>query len=124
VRQYGREFEERYQDALRLREGLRAEGQDTRDLDRAIEALDRLRNVQTYQDLPQIATLREALRESLGRLEFTLRREVRGESTGRAALRGSDDVPPGFQRLVEEYYRSLARGGGDGGGGGGGGGGP
>ena len=42
---------------------------------------------------------------------------VEGESTGRAAVRGSDDVPPGFESLVEEYYRNLARSGTGGGGG-------
>jgi hypothetical protein len=114
IRQYRREFEERYQEGRQLRDALRSEGRETADLDRALEALDRLRTAETYQDLPQIAALRETLRENLGRVEFVLRREVRGEAAGRASLRGSDDVPPGFQRLVEEYYRSLARGGGGG----------
>jgi hypothetical protein len=118
ARQFRREFEERWREAGELREALREAGEDTEDLDRALEALDRLRDVQTYQDLPQVALLRETLRESLGRLEFTLRRQVEGDVAGRAALRGSDDVPPGFRRLVEEYYRSLARGGREGGGGG------
>jgi hypothetical protein len=117
IRQFRREFEERFEDARQLRDALREEGRETPDLDRALDALDRLRNVQTYQDLPQIAILRETLRENIGRVEFSLRRELRGEAAGRAALRGSDDIPPGFRRLVEEYYRSLARGGGSDGGG-------
>jgi hypothetical protein len=75
-----------------------------------------LRDTENYDDLPQIAGLREVLRENLGRVEFTLRRLVEGDAAGRAALRGSDDVPPGFERLVEEYYRNLARGGSGGGG--------
>ena len=48
------------------------------------------------------------------RVEFLLRREVEGESAGRAALTGTDEVPSGFRRMVEEYFRNLARGGGGG----------
>ncbi len=117
IRQFRREFQQRYADAQALRDALRQQGQDTQDLDRALDALRQLQVDETYGDLPQIAALRGQLTESLGRLEFSLRRQVEGEDTGRAALRGSDDVPPGFRKLVEEYYRALARGNGNGGGG-------
>jgi hypothetical protein len=47
----------------------------------------------------------------LKRLEFGLRRDVEGEADQRATLTGADEVPDGYRRLVEEYYRTLARGG-------------
>ena len=71
-----------------------------------------------YGDLPQIRLLQAQIEENLRRLEFLLRREVEGETAGRAALTGSDEVPAGFRRMVEEYFRNLARGGGRGSGGG------
>lgn len=113
ARRYAREYQQRFDDARELREALRGQGRDTPDLDRAIEALDRLRREESFGDLPQIEALRGQLRESLGRLEFTLRREVEGDAVGRAALQGSDEVPPEYRALVEEYYRTLSRGGGN-----------
>ncbi|NNK64795.1 MAG: hypothetical protein HKO98_16460 [Gemmatimonadetes bacterium] len=117
IRQFAREFAERFRQGSELRDALREQGQDVADLDRALEAMRQLRDEQNYQDLPQIEALRQVVRENLGRVEFTLRRMVEGESTGRASVRGSDDVPPGFESLVEEYYRNLARSGTGGGGG-------
>jgi hypothetical protein len=117
IRQFAREFEQRYRDGRELRDVLSEQGQDVEDLDRALEALQGLRNAENYEDLPQIEALRDVLRENLGRVEFSLRRMVEGDTAGRAAIRGSDDVPPGFEQLVEEYYRNLARSGAGGGGG-------
>ncbi|HZD06063.1 MAG TPA: hypothetical protein VE173_14225, partial [Longimicrobiales bacterium] len=110
IRQYQREFGERWDQARELRRQLAEEGMDTRDLDEAIAAMERLLDRETYEDLPQVAVLQQDLEQSLKRLEFSLRRQFEGEGTGRASLSGSDEVPEGFRRLVEEYYRSLARG--------------
>lgn len=108
IRQYRRELEQRLGEATQLRETLREQGQDVGDLNRAIEALERLRNPDVFGDLPQVAELQQTIRESLGRVEFTLRRQVRGDARP-AALGSSEAVPEEFRRLVEEYYRSLAR---------------
>lgn len=116
IRQFAREFAERARQGGELREALREGGHDVTDLDTALEAMRRLQEVESYTDLPQVAALREIVRESLGRVEFSLRRQVEGESRARAAIRGSDAVPPGFESLVEEYYRNLARSGTGGGG--------
>jgi uncharacterized protein Smg (DUF494 family) len=115
IRQYAREFAQRLNQAQSLREALEEAGRDVGDLDEAIRALEELREPDAYGDLPQIGLLQEQLRESLKRLEFVLRREV-GGGQGRAALSGSDEVPDGFRRMVEEYFRSLARRSGGGGG--------
>jgi len=78
--------------------------------------MEALGDPEIYGDLPQVALLQEQIRESLKRVEFQIRREVEGEGSGRAALGGSDEVPTGFRRMVEEYFRNLARrGGGEGG---------
>jgi hypothetical protein len=114
IRQYTREFAQRLAQARELQESLQAQGRDTPELEEAIEALEALRRAETYGDLPQIARLQGQLRESLKRLEFVLRREVEGERAGQAALTGADEVPPGFRKMVEEYFRNLARRGGGG----------
>ncbi len=108
IRQFQRELQERLQDAAALRDELGAQGQDVGELEEAMQGMERLQDPRILQDLPQVALLQEAIRESLGRLEFTLRREVRGDAVP-AALRGGDAVPDRFRRLVEEYYRRLAR---------------
>ena len=107
-RQLQREIQERLGEATALRDELQAAGQDVSELNRAMEAMQSLRRDAVLDDLPQVAVLRETIRESLGRVEFSLRREVRGDEAP-AALAGSEAVPEGFRRLVEEYYRSLAR---------------
>ena len=120
IRQFTREFAQRLAQARELERALDAAGRDTRELREAMEAMDELRDPERYGDLPQIALLQERVQESLKRVEFLLRRELEGENAGRAALSGSDEVPEGFRRLVEEYFRNLARRGGGGGGGSGG----
>jgi hypothetical protein len=108
IRQFQREIQERLRDATELREELRGQGQDVSELNRAIEAMQELRREAVLGDLPQVAVLQETIRESLGRVEFSLRREVRGDETP-SALAGSEAVPEEYRRLVEEYYRALAR---------------
>ncbi|MEJ2539417.1 MAG: hypothetical protein P8188_05525 [Gemmatimonadota bacterium] len=111
IRQFQREFQERARDAAELREQLREGGQDVSELDAALRAIRDLQDRETYDDLPQVAILQQTIRESLGRLEFSLRRQVQGEEAP-AALSGSEAVPERFRDLVEEYYRRLAREGG------------
>jgi hypothetical protein len=115
IAQYTREFAQRLAQAQELQRALEASGQEVPDLEEAINALEQLRDPETYGDLPQIALLQAQIEENLKRLEFVLRREVEGERPGRAALTGSDEVPAGFRKMVEEYFKNLARRGGGGG---------
>ncbi len=64
-----------------------------------------------YDDPRALADLHEDVLNRLKRIEFGLRRDVEGQADRRATLSGSDEVPDGYRNLVEEYYRSLARGG-------------
>jgi hypothetical protein len=41
--------------------------------------------------------------------EYALRRELEGTGVEKLRLSGSAEVPQGWRRLVEEYYRSLSR---------------
>ena len=73
-----------------------------------LEGLERLQGG-SITDPRDLALIHEDMLDQLKRIEFGLRREVEGETTRRATLTGSDDVPDGYRALVEEYYRSLAR---------------
>ncbi len=110
ARQYAREFGQRGGQARELRDRLRDAGRDTGELDAVLDAMNRLQREGIWNDPQQVAALNEAILEQLKRLEFGLRREVEGEGERRATLTGSDEVPPGYRELVEEYYRALARG--------------
>ena len=117
IRQFAREFAQRLSQARDLQEALSEAGESSPELEEAIDALQALQDPDSYGDLPQVAALQQQLEENVKRLEFLLRRDVEGEPEGRAALTGTEDVPEGFRRLVEEYFRNLARSGGGVGGG-------
>jgi hypothetical protein len=55
-----------------------------------------------------LAKLTAQVVEDLKMLEYALRRGVEGERP-KLYLSGSEELPPGYKALVEEYYRSLAR---------------
>jgi hypothetical protein len=114
IAQYTREFAQRLAQAQELLRTLDASGQEVQDLEEAISVLEELQDPETYGDLPQIEMLQGRIQENLKRMEFLLRREVEGERPGRAALTGSDEVPAGFRKMVEEYFKNLARRGGGG----------
>ena len=112
VRQFRSEFEQRAEQIRDLRNQLRDAGRPADDLQAVLDAMTRLSQEGAFEDPTQVAQLQAEALEALKRLEFGLRREVEGESPQRARLSGSDDVPEGYRALVEEYYRTLARGGG------------
>ena len=51
--------------------------------------------------------------QGLKQFEDGLRRQLEGGER-EIFLSGSEDVPPGYREMVEEYYRALSRTGGDG----------
>ena len=61
-----------------------------------------------YQDAAVIARLQTFILDELKRFEYRLRREVDSENE-ELFLASSDEVPPGFRDLIEEYYRALSR---------------
>ena len=105
--QLRREARERGAQAEQLRRDLQALGVDARDLDRLISELRALDSDGVYDDGAALARLQAQLVEGFRRLEFDLRREL--DDRGEVLLSGTEDVPPEYRALVEEYYRALAR---------------
>ena len=60
-----------------------------------------------YKDVAELQRLQSFVAEGIKRFEYNLRRTA-GDAD-RAVVAGSDDVPPEFKTLVEEYYRSLSK---------------
>ena len=82
---------------------------DVGDLDGAIRDLERLEGQRLYDDPEEAQRLQEAILRGLKDFEFALRRGLSAELE-RLFLSGSDDVPPEYRALVEEYYRALSEG--------------
>jgi hypothetical protein len=61
-----------------------------------------------YKDVGELARLQSFVSEGIKRFEYNLRRSTGADADG-AVVAGSDDVPPEFKSLVEEYYRSLSK---------------
>jgi hypothetical protein len=108
IRQLRGEARQFSQDAQALRGMLRGENIDPRELDEIVRALRQLEDERTYQNVEELARLQSFVAESLKRFEFGLRRKVDADKNA-IALTGSDEVPEEFRKLVEQYYRSLAR---------------
>ncbi|MCG6989443.1 MAG: DUF4175 family protein [Gemmatimonadetes bacterium] len=108
IRQLTRELRERAVQADTLSMQLRAGGQDASGAQAIRDALQRLEQRGVWNDPAQAAALQAEVLESLKRLEFSLRREVEGVPEERATLQGSDEVPDGYRKLVEQYYKALA----------------
>jgi hypothetical protein len=87
---------------------LRGQDIDPRELDEIVRALRQLEDERTYQNVAELARLQSFVAESLKRFEFALRRKVDADKNA-IALTGSDEVPEQFRKLVEQYYRSLAK---------------
>ena len=94
---------------MELREDLQNAGRPVEELRELIQSFQDLQRDEIYGDPAALTDLSEEMVDQLKRLEFSLRREVEGEADRRATLNGADEVPDGYRRLVEEYYRSLAR---------------
>jgi hypothetical protein len=110
VRQFVRELRTRRQSAESLRADLRAMGQDVTDLDRMIRDLARFENAETFGSVKGVDRLHDDVIEGLKSFEFALWRKFGDSGDRRPALGASAQVPPQYRELVEEYYRSLARG--------------
>ena len=88
---------------------MRAQGLDTRELDRAIDDLRRLEAGRAIGDAQASDDLQVAVLERLKSFEFTLYREMNQGNAPRSALGARSPVPSEFRAQVEEYYRSIAR---------------
>ncbi len=108
IRQWQREFQERLADAQDIRRLLQQEGFSAEELDEIIQRMREFDDTRVYQRIEVLASLQTEILEELKRFEYRLRREIDAESED-LFLAASDDVPPGFRDLIEEYYRALSR---------------
>jgi hypothetical protein len=109
VRQLRRELRERAVEAQGIGSQLAGDGGVPADL-RAIERkLRQLERQETWGDPLGVEALVAETLEDLKMFEYALRRELEGTDVEKLRLSGSDEVPEGWRRLVEEYYRSLSR---------------
>ena len=108
VRQWQREFQERLGEAQDIRRLLQQEGFTAEELNEIIQRMQEFDDTRVYQSIEVLAGLQTMILEELKRFEYRLRREVDAESE-ELFLAASDDVPPGFRDLIEEYYRALSR---------------
>ena len=96
-------------EAQDLRRMLGAENMDPRDLDEILRTLRQLDDPRVYQNVTELQRLQTQVAEGLKRFEFGLRRKADADSNT-VALSGVDETPEEFRTLVEQYFRSLAKG--------------
>jgi hypothetical protein len=98
-------------DAQALRNLMQAAGLAGRDLatvDEVIKALRELEGDRPYRDPVGLQTLQGQVLDKMQKIEFDLRKRV-DTTNDSLYLSGSEDVPPTFRNLVEEYSRRLAK---------------
>ena len=108
LRQFHRELQRRQQDLEALRGELRRERMDTSDLDQVLRRMGDLNLLGLNRDPLALESLRRDIVEGLRQFEYRLWRDLRGADTERVYLGNSDQVPPGYRELVDEYFRKLA----------------
>jgi len=109
ARQLGRELRDRRLSADTLRAEVEQLGIDPTDLEAVIAALRRLEHSAALNDPQAMERLQRDVLDRLKAFEFALRRQFEADPRTRPVVGASDQVPPRFRELVEEYYRSLAR---------------
>ena len=109
ARQFRAELRQRLAEAQELRQELSRQGRDVSDLDGVIRDLRALQSTGIWADPAALARLQSQVVDGLKQYEYGLRRDILGAERDRLFLSGSDEVPEAYRRLVEEYYRSLAR---------------
>ena len=108
IRQFRDEARRWLGEGRELRDLLRQQNLDPRELDEILRRLRELEDTRVYRDVNELARLQTLVTEGLKRFEYGLRRRV-GDDADRALVTGADEVPQEFRKLVEEYYRSLSK---------------
>jgi len=109
VRQIRSELRERRSDLRELERELERAGQAPGGLREIDDRLGGLDNLSAYRDPRGVAELAAAVLEDLKLFEYALSRQIEGADPKQLRLSDTDELPPGWRQLVEEYYRSLAR---------------
>jgi len=109
-RQLRRETQERVADAQELRRLMDRHSTQEQNLDQILNALKRLDSARNYSDPEEVARLKQAI-DLLRQVELDLSREL-AQLVQKEKYFYSDDneAPARYKKLVEEYYKTLARG--------------
>jgi uncharacterized protein DUF4175 len=107
ARQLRRELRERLREADALGRDLGAG--ERGNLQEALRAMRKLDEEGIYREPRSLAQLVASIVEDLKSAEFAIRRDLEGPNREKLTLSGTQEVPPGWQSLVEEYYRSLSK---------------
>jgi hypothetical protein len=108
VRQLRNEVRQYAGEARELRNMLRGENIDPKELDEIVAALRQLEDPRVYQNVAELSRLQAFVAEGFKRFEFGLRRELDADRNA-LVLSGKSEVPEEYRKAVEEYYRSLGR---------------
>ena len=107
-RQLRSELRQRIAEAEELRQELLRQGVDAGQLEDVLSSMRSLDRA-GLGDPASAARLQREVVEGVKEFEFGLRRALLGTDGEKLRLSGTEDIPEGFRKLVEEYYRSLSR---------------
>ncbi len=111
VRQWTNQANQLANDAQDVKKQLQQAGVNPRDLtpvDDVIKALRALGDAKSYNDPSKLQDLYSSAVEKFKALEYEVRKKV--DTTNEALfLSGSDEVPPKYKDLIQEYYRALSK---------------
>jgi hypothetical protein len=79
---------------------------DVKDIEEVRKYLQQLGDPNAYKDPSGVQELTQSALEKLKSWEFNMRKKF-DTSNDRLYLSGSDQVPKGFQSVVEEYFKKL-----------------
>ena len=103
-----REIAERAEDAEAFRRALEASGVTSPQAAALAQRLQGLASDRNFKDPLGLADLTAQVASDIKMLEYVLRREADGDRPA-LQLSGSEELPPGYRAMVEEYYRTLGR---------------
>ncbi len=108
IRQLRSELGQRAQDAESLRKDLEASGVSSPQAAALAQRLQGLATDRNFKDPMGLADLTAQVSNDIKMLEYALRREADGDRPA-LQLSGSEELPPGYRAMVEEYYRTLGK---------------
>ncbi len=108
-RQLRSAMRERIAEAEALRQELLRRGVEAEQLEDVLSAMRELERSGALTDPETLARLGRDVVDGAKEVEFALRRALLAERDDAPRLRGTGQVAEDFRKLVEEYYRALAR---------------
>ena len=108
IRQFRGEVQQWMGEARALREQLREQGVDARELEEIMRRMRELDAERTYRDVEALNRLQTFVAERMKRFEYTLR-ERTAAAEGQTLLTPGEAVPAEYRTMVEEYFRTLSR---------------